>query len=81
MYHVNGAATEHGTAATKVSAPAYVPIEEREVPRRWVYEWFGENRLPVGAGWAPPSERVEMVKAQNLGKLVAREVQRLEMYE
>jgi len=69
------------TASSKISPPPSVPVEEREIPRKWAFEMFSEERLPVALGWSPPDEPIGFVYTQRIALLMALEVDRLEKSE
>ncbi|KLO20157.1 Cloroperoxidase [Schizopora paradoxa] len=61
-----------------LSIPAVGSAENRQIPRRWIKEWFGEERLPQG--WVPPQEEVGLKVVGKLRTAVTTEIARLERY-
>ena len=61
-----------------LSIPAIGSAESKQVPRRWIKEWFGEERLPQG--WVPPQDEVGLKAVGKLRTAVTTEIARLERY-
>jgi len=55
-----------------------VGVENKQIPRRWIKEWFGAERLPLE--WVPPKETISLSTVGKLRTLVVTEVARLERY-
>lgn len=61
-----------------LSSPGAENIESKQIPRRWIEVWFGEERLPQE--WVPPQEEVGLSAIGKLRTLVTTEIARLERY-
>jgi len=61
-----------------LSTPEIGNVESKEIPRRWIKEWCGEERLPLE--WVPPQETVKLSTIGKVRTLISTEVARLERY-